>query len=56
VHGHDGLGDTNPQTPKISKIQKSATDFLIEKTREFPNEIIILALGPLTNIAEVSPS
>ena len=50
----DGLGDTNPQLPKIKKIEKTAVDFLIEKTKEFPNEITILALGPLTNIAGVS--
>lgn len=52
AHGSDGLGNTFPAQPKNKKIDKCAADFLVEKVREFPNEVTILALGPLTNIAE----
>ncbi|MCO5558841.1 hypothetical protein L7F22_012429 [Adiantum nelumboides] len=52
AHGIDGLGNTFPPEPKLRKIEQSAVDFLVEKTKEFPHEVTILALGPLTNIAE----
>eukprot|EP00250_Pteridium_aquilinum_P010391 c19353_g1_i1 orf=103-1137(-) len=51
VHGSDGLGNTFPPEPKKRKIEMSASDFLIEKVKEFPHEVTVLALGPLTNIA-----
>jgi uridine nucleosidase len=54
VHGSDGLGDTYQAKPKGQKSPKSAPDFLIEKVAEFPGEVTVVALGPLTNIALVS--
>ena len=52
-HGKDGLGDTGPYKPK-SKIRKSyAADRIISFLKKNPNEIEIIAIGPLTNIAEV---
>ncbi|KAG0589938.1 hypothetical protein KC19_1G058200 [Ceratodon purpureus] len=51
VHGSDGLGETNQAKPKGQKLPKSAPDFLIEKVAEFPGEVTVVALGPLTNIA-----
>ncbi|KAH9317121.1 hypothetical protein KI387_018890, partial [Taxus chinensis] len=51
VHGSDGLGNTFPPPPKSKKIEKSACEFLVDKVSEYPGEITILALGPLTNIA-----
>ncbi|GAU16063.1 hypothetical protein TSUD_339340 [Trifolium subterraneum] len=51
VHGKDGLGNTFLPDPKASKIDKSASEFLVEKVSEYPGEITVLALGPLTNIA-----
>lgn len=54
VHGSDGLGNTFPPEPKMRKIEKNAADFLIEKVKELPHEVTVLALAPLTNIAEVS--
>lgn len=52
AHGSDGLGNTFPPEPKMRTIDKSAVDFLIEKVKEFPHEVTVLALGPLTNIAK----
>lgn len=50
----DGLGNTFQANPKGQKSSKSAADFLLEKVAEFPGEVTVVALGPLTNIALVS--
>lgn len=51
VHGSDGLGNINLPNPKSKKVEISASEFLVEKVSEYPGEISILALGPLTNLA-----
>ncbi|KAF7818771.1 uridine nucleosidase 1 [Senna tora] len=51
VHGSDGLGNIFLPPPKANKIEKSASEFLVEKVSEYPGEISVLALGPLTNLA-----
>lgn len=56
VHGKDGLGNTFLPPPKTNKIENSASEFLVGKVSEFPGEVSVLALGPLTNLALVSGS
>ncbi|KAG6427513.1 hypothetical protein SASPL_111759 [Salvia splendens] len=51
VHGSDGLGNIFLDPPQSGKCDKSAPEFLVDKVSEFPGEVSILALGPLTNIA-----
>ncbi|KAJ1692208.1 hypothetical protein LUZ63_008906 [Rhynchospora breviuscula] len=51
VHGSDGLGNISMPPPNNKKIDKSACEFMVDKVSEFPNEVSILALGPLTNLA-----
>ncbi|KAF3791572.1 Uridine nucleosidase 1 [Nymphaea thermarum] len=51
IHGADGLGDTSPPSPKGKKIDRRACQFLVDKVTEFPGEVSVLALGPLTNLA-----
>ena len=51
VHGKDGLGNIFLPDPKSKKIDKSASEFLVEKVSEYPGEVTVLALGPLTNVA-----
>ncbi|CAJ1886232.1 unnamed protein product [Sphenostylis stenocarpa] len=51
VHGEDGLGNTFLPPPKGKKIELSACEFLVEKVSEYPGEVSVLALGPLTNVA-----
>lgn len=54
AHGCDGLGNINLPSPKAKKIEKHASEFLVDKVSEYPGEVSVLALGPLTNIALVS--
>jgi len=61
VHGRDGLGNTtsmlNPDgsrrypDPRPRLVQTSAVDVIIELARKHGHELIIVATGPLTNIA-----
>ncbi|XP_004249446.1 uridine nucleosidase 1-like [Solanum lycopersicum] len=51
VHGSDGLGNLFLPSPNSNKIEKSASEFLVDKVSEYPGEVSILALGPLTNLA-----
>lgn len=54
VHGSDGLGNISLPPPKSQKFEKTASEFLVNKVSEYPGEVSILALGPLTNLALVS--
>ena len=51
VHGSDGLGNTNLPYDTHNLSLQSAVDFIIETIAQYPNEVEILALGPLTNLA-----
>nr|CAD1819903.1 unnamed protein product [Ananas comosus var. bracteatus] len=51
VHGSDGLGNQNFPPPKGKAIDQSAAAFLVEKANQYPGEVTVVALGPLTNIA-----
>jgi inosine-uridine nucleoside N-ribohydrolase len=62
VHGIDGLGELhrfrNPdgspryQEPSLSKYIPSAIEVLLDLLRRYPDEMSLIALGPLTNLAE----
>eukprot|EP01080_Neovahlkampfia_damariscottae_P000892 gene892-9803_t len=56
VHGMDGIGNLSKlpvkkidETP-IQK-NKTASEFIIEHCQKYPNEITIVTIGPLTNLA-----
>ena len=62
VHGEDGLGNTSqlrnadgnllypPVNTEVSSI--SAVDLILEMVSCYPDELVIVTLGPLTNIAK----
>ena len=50
-HGEDGMGGMGYPLPKQSQQQEYASDALIDTVRRYPNEITLVTLGPLTNIA-----
>ena len=52
-HGKDGLGDTGPYEPSNKSKKENAVDVIISLIKDNPHEIEIIAIGPLTNIAEV---
>ena len=53
IHGDDGLGNINHARPKNIKENIEASDFIIDSAYSYPGEINIIAIGPLTNIANV---
>ena len=52
-HGKDGLGDSGPYIPSIKAEAENAINQIISLINKYPNEIEIIAIGPLTNIAKV---
>jgi inosine-uridine nucleoside N-ribohydrolase len=51
VHGSNGLGEIELEASDRAPVSLSGPEYLIEKTREFPGQINICAVGPLTNLA-----
>jgi purine nucleosidase len=52
VHGADGLGDVTARYPAPSRqASEGAAEFLLETIRRFRGELILIATGPLTNLA-----
>jgi purine nucleosidase len=50
-HGPDGMGGMNYPDPQRLPCPEPAVDVLIKTIRENPDEITLVTLGPLTNIA-----
>ena len=53
VHGIDGQGNSNLIKPKIKEGEISAINFMKNKIDEFPGQITLVPIGPLTNIAQL---
>ena len=53
VHGHDGQGNTNLEDPVTTAATGSAVDFLEKTIKDNPGEVILVPIGPLTNIGEL---
>ncbi len=51
VHGDDGMGDCNLINPALKADKKHAVDAILEIVENNPDEIEIVTLGPVTNIA-----
>ena len=51
VHGADGLGEAGLQRAVGSVEELSAARFIVETVRRHPGEIVLVPVGPLTNIA-----
>lgn len=51
VHGEDGMGDLNLIHPTISPEEEHAIDAILRIVRTYPDEIEIVTIGPVTNIA-----
>jgi purine nucleosidase len=51
VHGEDGMGDIGLDLQGRYTQEGNAVDVIIDTVNAFPNEIEIITLGPLTNMA-----
>jgi purine nucleosidase len=51
VHGDRGLGHAELPPPSASASARSAVRLLVDTARERPGEVLVVATGPLTNIA-----
>ncbi len=51
THGNTGIGYAQLPVPKTKAVNQHSVDFLIEKTMSAPNEITLVCIGPLTNVA-----
>ncbi|MER3547400.1 MAG: nucleoside hydrolase, partial [Rhodanobacteraceae bacterium] len=51
IHGRDGFGDANLPSPAGKPKNEHASLAMLRLTREHPNEITLVCIGPLTNLA-----
>ncbi|MBO6854942.1 MAG: nucleoside hydrolase [Marivivens sp.] len=51
VHGVGGFGNFNAPVAHGCPVELDAADFLIKASRDYAQELVIAALGPLTNLA-----
>ena len=51
VHGIDGMGDIGIKPENEKYEEQGAVDYLVKSFSQSPNEITLVTLGPLTNIA-----
>jgi inosine-uridine nucleoside N-ribohydrolase len=50
-HGKDGLGNTGFPEPQAKPEMHYGPDLIVDTINQYPNEITLIATGPLTNIA-----
>jgi len=54
VHGYDGMGDIGLAPPKLKAEDEHAVDFLIRYIEANPDELELVTIGPVTNLAWVA--
>jgi purine nucleosidase/pyrimidine-specific ribonucleoside hydrolase len=50
-HGDDGLANTGLPEPRLPVDSRFAPDLIVDLANQYAGELVVLALGPLTNIA-----
>lgn len=51
VHGEEGLGGFTPDAPASERSERDAATLIVEEARRRPGELLLVATGPLTNVA-----
>ncbi|ADB49063.1 nucleoside hydrolase [Conexibacter woesei] len=51
IHGEDGVGNAGYDPPETAAVDETAVDLIRRCAREHPGELVVAALGPLTNLA-----
>ncbi len=54
AHGENGLAGTIFPEPKTKPVADRAPELIRKLVRKYPGEIILITIGPLTNIAVAS--
>ena len=52
IHGEDGIGDANIESSTRTTKEQNAVDFLVEAALEYGQELKLICVGPLTNLAK----
>lgn len=52
IHGADGQGNTYAPPSHLEAIERTAAEFIVEQVLQYPDEVTLAALGPLTNLAD----
>lgn len=52
VHGANGIGEVSLSTASVELASETAAEMLVRLAHEHPGTLRVLAIGPLTNIAE----
>lgn len=52
VHGEDGMGNMNLPAPSAKPVTLSAAEFLVQSANQHTGELVVVAIGPLTNLAQ----
>ena len=52
VHGEDGQGNTWSDPSSLSAANIPAAEFIVQQVQKYPKQLTIVALGPLTNLAD----
>lgn len=50
IHGADGQGNTNLPLPTLEPSHETAADTIIRLAHEYPNQLTLVPVGPLTNL------
>jgi purine nucleosidase len=51
AHGENGLGGAVFPEPKLKPVAQTAAEFIREMVHQYPGQITLITIGPLTNIA-----
>lgn len=51
VHGEEGLGGFTPTVPAAAASARDGAELIVEEARRRPGEVLLVATGPLTNVA-----
>ncbi len=52
VHGAEGFGDVPAAEPEGNAIDEQAAEYLVRMARQHRNELVVCAIGPITNVAQ----
>lgn len=52
VHGEDGFGNINHPSSERELDPRSSAQFIIDTAKQYPGEVTLVAIGPLTNVAQ----